>query len=620
VDAGGRPRKCKRQVIRRCRQRGLGTCAPPGTRYVAPAGSDTAGCGTQASPCRNIQYVIDQLVPVGGSATIKAAAGTYDGLSSCPVGTAPNQAVACILNRQVTLLGGFVPPDWDNPNGDPASTVIDGKGLGRGVRVQRTNATAPSASLEMDGFTILNGLAQGMSQGDINQTYTFGGGMFSEDSTLTLRNVVFRANRAVGGTTNQSEGGRGSGGALAVSVYTPSASAPVASLQNVTFDGNQAHGGDGVDRGGYALGGALFTFGVALAGDTLVFQNNTAVAGSSNGSGTSGPETSDGLGGAVCVEMNSSADLRHVRATGNTATGGNAPNGEAGGAFGGGFFAELGTLTLTDAVVEQNLALGGDGRDPTGRGSLSEGGAIHTTRSALTLDRVVVVQNQARSGNGAMVGGAAGGGGVAVTFGSGSGVDLPFTIRNSVIADNLVALGTGTLAGGGAGGLWIQGAVGTIEFTTIANNVLGDSHLFGGGIAVLDVSGWQTHATVRDSILANHTNPGVDPTSYGNAALYVAQNTTADVTTVLFANNLHDTNAGVSGGYNLPPGTVNMTGVLTAPDARFVAAGSPGEDYHLTVGSPAVDQATGTSVTVDLDGNARPSGAASDVGAYELLP
>src|SRR5439155_18689126 len=115
-----------------------------------------------------------------------------------------------------------------------------------------------------------------------------------------------------------------------------------------------------------------------------------------------------------------------------------------------------------------------------------------------------------------------------------------------------------------------------------------------------------------------HTTPGLNPSCYADAALWVAADATADVTRVLFANNVHDTNAGISGGCNVPSGTVNMTGVLSAQYAGFVSPGNPDQDYHLTAGSPAVDQATGGSAGMDLDGNPRPYGAAPDPGAYEF--
>src|SRR5262249_16180631 len=135
VDAGGRPRKCRTSVIRRCRIKGLGVClaasSPERTYMVAPTGADSGGCGAADAPCRTIQFVIDVLVAPGGAATIKVATGTYSQLASCAVGTGADSSVVCIVDREIHLLGGFVPPNWDTAVGDPAATVIDAQGQGR---------------------------------------------------------------------------------------------------------------------------------------------------------------------------------------------------------------------------------------------------------------------------------------------------------------------------------------------------------------------------------------------------------------------------------------------------------------------------------------------------------
>jgi hypothetical protein len=81
---------------------------------------------------------------------------------------------------------------------------------------------------------------------------------------------------------------------------------------------------------------------------------------------------------------------------------------------------------------------------------------------------------------------------------------------------------------------------------------------------------------------------------------------------------VHDSNDGISGGFNLPPGTFNTTGIVTAADAGFVSPGNPDNDYHLVSTSAARDQATGSTLTVDLDGEARPGGPVPDLGADEF--
>ena len=57
--------------------------------------------------------------------------------------------------------------------------------------------------------------------------------------------------------------------------------------------------------------------------------------------------------------------------------------------------------------------------------------------------------------------------------------------------------------------------------------------------------------------------------------------------------------------------------IVAAPAALFV--NEQGGDHHLSDSSPAIDKGTSTQAPAgDLDGNARPMGAAVDIGAYEF--
>jgi hypothetical protein len=70
----------------------------------------------------------------------------------------------------------------------------------------------------------------------------------------------------------------------------------------------------------------------------------------------------------------------------------------------------------------------------------------------------------------------------------------------------------------------------------------------------------------------------------------------------------------------MEPGTINLVNSLypTLP-MDYLSPGAPSFNYHLQGSSPAIGQAAGSTTSDDMDGQPRPLGAASDVGADEFI-
>jgi hypothetical protein len=570
-----------------------------GTIRVSTMGSDEPGCGSEVAPCRTIQYGIRRAV---SGDTILVAQGTYTfdpAQTPCfEFGTTP--AVVCIHGKDLTLLGGYSGTDWSAPDPMRYPVIVDGQQANRGVLAWN------AASLRMEGFTIQNGRSQGATSGGDLSTFAYGGGVRVVEMDLTLRNMVFRNNQAVGGDTAQAYGGSGIGGGLAVSNADPTTPIDVV-LENITLDGNQAKGGQGAQLGGTGIGGGMhFSGQINVSGDALTLTNNTAAAGSTNGSGyISGRGYSDAQGGGAAFYMGPQATFQHIVATGNQARGGNVPNGDGGGAYGGAFFFEHVSVSVLDGVLQGNLAQGGSGINATGGyGGLTEGGAIQSDDSEITLNRVSVIANIARSGNGSVYKGAVGGGGLALTHFTENG---QIHIVNSIVADNRAELGTGaTLWGGGGGGLFLQGTTGSIVNSTIANNYTSNELL---GQAIVMTGGDATTTDLDYTIIANHTN------SVNGSALYVQAGATVNLNHGLWSNNTLNTNAAGN-----QPGVFNGLTTMKTGSAGFVSVGAPNYNYHIQGNSAARDQASGSSVAIDLDTQSRTLYSTPDIGADEYVP
>ena len=576
--------------------------------YVDVAGgADGSGCGVSpASPCKNIQKAVN------ASATldeIRVATGTYAyqaSLEACS--TIGNTAVVCILNKQLTIRGGFSASDWTTPNPVANPTTIDGANARRGILVEKTDGTAPTTALTLENFHVRNGKAQipTLGAGDA-LIFAFGGGLLADTAKTVLVNVAFENNQAIGANTGSSYGGAGSGGGAALRAC-PSGT----SLDTVTFTNNLAKGGSGANSGGYGIGGGLFTYHTTLTATHLTFSGNTATGGNTAGAGTAtNGQRGDGQGAAVAFQDGTQATVDHLTAISNVTTGGNAnasAGSNGGGAFGGCVYLEgksdqISALTLSDSAIYGCSAIGGDSYN----GGYARGGGVMVNDASLTLERSFVVDNQSVGGDGNAGGGMRGSGdGGGLTIARDTNFAVTVTLRNDVIADNLTDMGTGhTVSGGGGGGLFLQGLTATVTHSTFARNAIG-ANMLGEAVVLIPFAALNTTANFDYSIFADHTVPA------SGEAIATQPSQTANFSQGLFAGNADDTNAGEGGN-----GVFNGLGSMaSAASADFLAPGPPDFDYHLLDSSPAIDLALASAESLDVDGLAR-SGT-RDAGADEL--
>jgi hypothetical protein len=564
------------------------------TRYVATSGTDAGNCGSAGTPCRTIQYAVNQSVS-GDIILVAQGTHTYSaGPDFCSF--LQTRAVVCIVDKSLTILGGYSTSNWSTSNPSGNLTVIDGQNARRGVAVIRSQTTT---YLDIEGFTIQNARAQGPTYVSPYDPAGIGGGMWVQRASVTLRDLVFKNNKSIGANTASGAGGAADGAGLRIESSIAGTSSL---LQRVTFNGNQSLGGVGPERGGLAFG-ALFVFGSTVTIEDSTFVNNLAQAGSSTGNGT----TSDGLnaealGGGIGLGQ-SSALLNRIVATNNQVIAGNAGT-NAGNAFGGAIYSENGSsFVINDSTITGNTAQAGN----AATGGTAGGGGILTYNTPATIDRVSLIANTATSGNatgGGSTGSSAGGG--LYLWRDNPAVNGNSSVTNTIVADNFVTLGSGTVPGGGGGGITVQGLTATISHTTIARNRLGPSLVSGEGLLVLAAPGGALSATanLNYSIVANHTVGGANA-----AAILVQAGNTINFNRGLFSGNTIDKS--ILGSQS------GQASMLSAASAGFVSPGSPDFNYHLQSNSAAKDQATGSTINIDIDSQIRPNNGVSDLGADE---
>jgi hypothetical protein len=229
-----------------------------------------------------------------------------------------------------------------------------------------------------------------------------------------------------------------------------------------------------------------------------------------------------------------------------------------------------------------------------------------TMNVGVTIDRARVVANRSSGGDGTVNAGTTGGGGLYLSELGGTGSVM---MRNSVVVDNLAEMGsTGAPPGGGGGGIFLQGLPSTLDHVTLADNRLGSTFMQGIGVVIISGTS-NADVDIRYSIISNHSGTSA-------AALHVQPSNAVTLLRGIFSGNVKDTNA--DGSVGAPGSFSGLSTMLATGPLGYLSAGAPDFDYHIAPSSPAVNQATGSNMSDDLDGTAR--AGTPDIGADEAIP
>jgi hypothetical protein len=437
-------------------------------------------------------------------------------------------------------------------------------------------------------------------------------GTVSGTGNLTLRNVEIQGFHVKGGN-----GSRGGGGGLGAggAVYLQNGSL---TLENTTFDGNSAVGGNGGGRGEAGGGGGL-------GGNGGVDNEGSAGSiggggGGARGSGGPGSSGAGGGGGTVFSGVSGPAGGAGGYLCGGNGGGdgndGQAGNCPGGGGGGGGLCAFCGPGgVLTEDGDGGDGAYGGGGGGGAGNGGNGGFGGGGGAGASCAMHPC--------AGHGGF-GGGGGNGGDGGAFGGNSRSDAgggggalggaifndsgTVTIRNSTFSNNSVTRGPGgdTHAdnGGDAGGaIFSRNGSTTIVDCTISGNQSTGS---GAGVVVYE-DGSSTSFTLDDTIIAKNG---------ANECFFTGSVAHAGTHNLVMSNGSGTQPFGPCDGVvtNTDPGLqslqLNAPGSTPTMEIPFGSAAMSAADVGIALG--------GTSLDTDQRSVERPQAGGWDIGAFQV--
>jgi hypothetical protein len=447
--------------------------AGTGVIRVATTGSDAAGCGGAADPCRTIQYAVNAAQP---GDEIRVATGVYTGVQSIPaLNTGLFTATQLVaINKSVHVRGGYPAGNWTTPNPDAYPTTVDAQGAGRVVLITGT------VTVVLEGLRITGGNAAGLGGGG-SEYVVAGGGVWAQGAAVTIADCQIRANAAYSSTAGWKAGLGGGlylrdcpgpmlrGNTVVDNIGSLSGHGYGGGLYLLNCEGaqlraNVVRGNTGASANGYG-GGVNMSNCEHVVVEANIFQDNEGSYGANY------------YGGGLYLLRANDALVAHNTFLGNV--GGSAWS------WGGGLYLDMGdNVRIAANTFQDNVASTWQGWG---------GGLYLNSGWQVTLEGNVFRHNRGTS-RGTQL---SWGGGAYLT-GRGS-----YTLINNAFVENEV-----TTSGSG---LYVEEATARLLHNTFSANLGGD----GSGICI---TGTYSFVTATNTIVAGHA-VGVNVTAGGSAVL-----------------------------------------------------------------------------------------------------
>jgi hypothetical protein len=444
----------------------------------------------------------------GGPTTVIDAAGLTSGTMHDRVFQITSSGVTVIF-QDLTIRNGQAADDGEsgastNPTSQNSTRVGGGILNGGGFDVNGLVINS-GGSVTLDDVTIQSCQVLGKGDDQVNQQRTldaWGGGLASLGTTgnVIITGSTFTGNTALGGNGGNFNNGNASN-AKGGSIYFEGGTL---NIDLTRIDNSNATGGNGgsVDpdfhdnggAGGFAQGGGVWIGGGTATINDTTFESTQANGGNSGFGGNGVNPGGDANGGGLYSLGNTTVTNSTFHLAG--ASGGDGGNafgltclgahqaGDGGGARGAAIFADGGTMIINTATLANNSANGGNGGSggkvgggscagtQHGAGGLAHGGAITNNNAAtLNIKHGTISGNNAQAGNSGVDQGGASSPARLVAEGTGGGIRVgpgTVTLENTIIANNTAANGTGDTTGAPTPGPDVDGAV-----TSNGHNLLG---------------------------------------------------------------------------------------------------------------------------------------------------